>query len=175
MLLNLITALLLSVPAGNTSQDVETIGCNHAADSAFVQFDETLIAQPPIDSASVEATILSGMHYKMLPTHGRLVRFIVYDDRLQNGEGTFAFNTQTFELTLEQNVAATNHPEFSFAVAHENSAVQTEQAGFAGCYYRFTGPTQCFQHVWYGYFCLDGGWYCVVFGSCKWIGMGSCR
>lgn len=42
------------------------------------------------------------------------------------------------------------------------------------CYYRFTGPTKCIGHTWYGYFCLSGSWYCTVFGTCKWIPIGSC-
>lgn len=44
-----------------------------------------------------------------------------------------------------------------------------------GCYYQFMGPTKCVAHTWYGYFCLSGSWYCTVFGTCKWIPIGSCQ
>ena len=44
-----------------------------------------------------------------------------------------------------------------------------------GCYYQFMGPTKCVAHTWYGYFCLQGSWYCYLLGTCKWIPIGSCQ
>lgn len=59
----------------------------------------------------------------------------------------------------------------------EGRDVQPDQnTQFAwNCTYQFTGGTTCWNHTMYGWFCYAGGWYCQLFGSCRWIAIGSCQ
>ena len=126
------------------------------------EFDPALIAPLPVDLASVEQTLLSEAEHKMLGQEGDEVRFIIYDESLPNGQGQFSFNTKTFFLSYEG--------EEEPLVKYGSAGTDKESPGgglLTGCYYRFTGPINCWGHTLYGYFCLSGSWYCYLLGGCR--------